>query len=151
VYYETIVFTERLKIMENKTMKSRVMSLGNKLAAKESELGRSEAFVRAWAIVKAGSLTLPVRGVTFGNRQTALRRLTAYRPEEVWAFIVPEPSNRYDRKALAVMVGVQNGRGLYRLGYVPRERARAAASLGKIPALRITDGGIMGAKVTLGV
>ncbi|GHU81789.1 hypothetical protein FACS189468_5050 [Spirochaetia bacterium] len=79
---------------------------------------RKAAFVQAWIIVKAGGLTLPVRGVSFGNRQEALRRLARYNPADVRAVLVPEPSNPVDPAAVAVMVGVQGGRGLYRLGYV---------------------------------
>jgi hypothetical protein len=138
--------------MESKELKSKAMSLGNKLAGKASGLTRHEAFVKAWSIVKAGGLSLPVRGVSFGSRQEALRRLAGYAPEQVKAFIVPEPSNRYDPHALAVMVMVQNGRGIYCLGYLPRERAGiATAFLGRVPALRVIGGGIYGAKVTLGI
>jgi hypothetical protein len=73
--------------------------------------------------VKAGGLELAVRGVSFGNRQEALRRLARYNPADVRAVLVPEPSNPADPAAVAVMVGVQGGRGLYRLGYVPRTLA----------------------------
>jgi hypothetical protein len=39
------------------------------------------------------------------------------------------------------MVGVQNGRGLYRLGYVPRTLAPVVAALGgQLPALRVVSG-----------
>jgi hypothetical protein len=60
---------------ELKNRLSKVMNLGNKLAPR---MGRHDAFVRAWVIVKAGGLTLPVKGVTFGTRQEALKRLAAY-------------------------------------------------------------------------
>jgi hypothetical protein len=103
-------------------------------------MGRHDAFVRAWAIVKAGGLTLPVKGVTFGTRQEALKRLAAYSPEQVRAVLVPEPENPADPSALAVMVGVQGGKGLYRLGYVPRNMAPVAAALGgQLPALRVVS------------
>jgi hypothetical protein len=49
------------------------MTLGNKLAPRMGE--RRAAFVQAWIIVKAGGLEVAVRGVSFGNRQEALRRL----------------------------------------------------------------------------
>ncbi len=99
--------------MTNREQKSKVMALGNRLA---SHMGgdRSAAFVRAWAIVKAGGLELAVRGVSFGNRQEALKRLAAYNPAQVRAVLVPERLNPADPAAVAVMVGVQNGRGLYR-------------------------------------
>jgi hypothetical protein len=126
-------------------MKSKVMTLGNRLA---SRMGRSAAFVRAWQIVKAGGLELAVRGVSLGNRQEALRRLAGYAREQVRAFIVPEPTNPVDPQAVAVMVGVQNGKGLYRLGYLPREYAPAAASI-RVTGLRVLEGDIRGARITL--
>jgi hypothetical protein len=42
---------------------------------------------------------------------------------------------------MAVMVGVQGGKGLYRLGYVPRTLAPVAAVMGgQLPALRVVSG-----------
>jgi hypothetical protein len=122
-------------------LKSKVMTLGNRLAPRMGD--RRAAFVRAWAVVKAGGLELAVRGVSFGNRQEALRRLARYNPADVRAFLVPEPENPADPAAVAVMVGVQNGRGLYRLGYVPRTLAPVVAALGGasgLPALRVVAG-----------
>ena len=137
---------------------SKVMTLGNRLAPRMGG-DRKAAFVQAWAIVKAGGLELAVRGVSFGNRQEALRRLAAYNPAQVRAFIVPEPENPVDPAALAVMVGVQGGKGLYRLGYVPRTMATVAAALGgKDAAVRVVSGSwgraqktTFGARVALGV
>jgi hypothetical protein len=115
------------------------MALGNKLAANGKD--RSAAFVRAWAIVKAEGLTLTVKGVTFGNRQEALQRLTFYSPEQVKAFIVPEPENPADPSALAVMVMVNGGARAYHLGYVPKEQTAAVKALGPKPAtLRVVSG-----------
>jgi hypothetical protein len=131
--------------MTNREMKSRVMSLGNRLAAR---MNRSDAFIQAWAIVKAGTIELAVKGVSFGARQEALRRLASYSPSDIKAFIVPETSNPVDHKAAAVMVGVQNGKGLFCLGYLPAEYAPAAPSL-KASALRILNGDIMGARISL--
>jgi len=114
--------------MKNRELKSKVVRLGNRLAPKLGS--KSAAFKRAWAIVKAGGVELAVKGVTFGNRQEALKRLAAYKPEQIRAFLMPEPENPADRNAVAVMVGVQNGRGLYRLGYVPRGMAAVASVMG---------------------
>jgi hypothetical protein len=94
--------------MTNAELKSKAMTLGNKLAPR-MDGDRRAAFVEAWAIVKAGGLEIPVRGVSFGNRQEALRRLASYRPQDVRAVLVPEPSNPVDPAAVAVMVGVQGG------------------------------------------
>jgi hypothetical protein len=135
--------------MTSRETKSKVMKLGNKLAR---NMDRRTAFVRAWAIVKAGALELVVRGVTFGNRQEALRRLTAYNPADVRVWLVPEPSNPADKNAVAVMAGVNWGRGLYRLGYVPREQTGVVNSLPRQKAaLRVVGGDIYGAKLRLAV
>jgi hypothetical protein len=118
--------------------KSAVCRIANRISR---DVSRHDAFAQAWAIVKAGGLTLQVRGVSFGNRQEALRRLAAYAPDRVRAFIVPEPENPVDPAALAVMVGVQGGKGLYRLGYVPRTMVPIAAALGgKRAAVRVVSG-----------
>jgi hypothetical protein len=114
--------------MTSKELKSKVMTLGNKLAPRMGG-DRKAAFVEAWAIVKAGGLEVAVRGVSFGNRQEALKRLAAYAPEQVKAVLVPEPENPADPAAAAVMAGVQGGRGLFRLGYVPRTLAPVMAVL----------------------
>ena len=133
--------------MTNREMKSKVMAIGNRLS---SRMDRHDAFVRAWAIVKAGGLELAVKGTSFGNRQEALKRLAAYAPEQVRAFVVPEPENAADRKAARVMVGVQNGRGLYCLGYLPAEYAPAVGGF-KAAGLRVLDGDIRGARLALAV
>jgi hypothetical protein len=126
--------------MTNKELKSKVMGLGNRLAPRMGG-DRSAAFARAWAICKAGGLELAVQGVSFGNRQEALKRLAAYSPDQVMAVLVPEPANPADPAAVAVMVGVQGGRGLFRLGYVPRNMAPVVSALGsKLPALRVVSG-----------
>jgi hypothetical protein len=129
--------------MTKREMKSKVMSLGNRLAAKGQD--RSAAFVRAWAIVKAGGLALAVKGVTFGNRQEALKRLAAYPPAQLRAVLVPEPGNKHDPAAVAVLVGVNGGKGLFRLGYVPREITPVLAAMRgthalQYPALRVVSG-----------
>jgi hypothetical protein len=136
--------------MTNSELTSKVMTLGNKLAPRLGD--RRAAFVEAWAIVKAGGLELAVRGVSFGNRQEALRRLARYNPADIRAVLVPEPENPAVPRALAVMVGVQNGRGLYRLGYVPRTLVPVAAVLGgRLPSLRLVEGDIRGARLRLAV
>jgi hypothetical protein len=138
--------------MTNSELKSKVMTLGNKLAPRMGG-DRKAAFVEAWAIVKAGGLELAVKGVSFGNRQEALRRLAGYAPEQVRAVLVPEPENPRDPAAVAIMVGVNGGRGLYRLGYVPRNLAPVVAALrGQLPRLRLVEGeNNRGARLALAV
>jgi hypothetical protein len=48
--------------MTNSELKSKVMTLGNKLAPRMRD--RRATFVEAWAIVKAGGLELAVKGVS---------------------------------------------------------------------------------------
>jgi hypothetical protein len=144
--------------MTNSELKSKVMTLGNKLAPRMGG-DRKAAFVEAWTIVKAGGLELAVKGVTFGNRQEALRRLAVHNPADIRAVLVPEPSNPVDPGAVAVMVGVNGGKGLFRLGYVPRNMAPVVAALaGQLPALRVVAGTwgranktTLGARVALAV
>jgi hypothetical protein len=139
LYTDTETVTE-VMTMINQEMKARVMSLGNRLAPRMGG-DRTAAFVKAWAIVKAGGLELAVKGVSFGNRQEALKRLARYEPAQRRAFLMPEPENKADPAAVAVMVGVQNGRGLYRLGYVPANMAAVVSAMGaKLPALRVVSG-----------
>jgi hypothetical protein len=119
--------------------KSAVCRIGNKLAAQGMD--RRAAFRETWAIVKAGGLELVVRGVSFGTRQEALRRLAGYAPGQVRAVLVPEPANPRDPGAVAVMVGVQGGRGLYRLGYVPRNLVPVVSALRRqLPRFRLVEG-----------
>ena len=136
--------------MTNREMKSKVMSLGNRLAPRMGG-DRSAAFVQAWVIVKAGAVVLPVRGVMAGNRQEALRRLNAYKPAQIRAFLMPEPENKLDSHAIAVMVGVNGGRGYYRIGYIPvTETAKAAAIRGKV-SISVLPGDINGARLSIAV
>ena len=126
--------------MNNKELKSKVVTLGNKLAPRMGG-DRKAAFVRAWAIVRAGGLELAVKGVSFGNRQEALKRLAAYAPDQVKAVLVPEPTNPADPAAVAVLVGIQGGKGLFRLGYVPADLTAVVSALGaKLTALRVVCG-----------
>jgi hypothetical protein len=152
------VIIKEIETMTNKELKSKVMTLGNKLAPRMGE-DRRATFIQAWAIVRAGGLELAVRGVSFGNRQEALKRLARYAPERVRAVLVPEPSNPADPAAVAVMVGVNGGKGLYRLGYVPQNLVPVAAALGgKLPSFRVVCGAwgwanktTFGARVSLAV
>jgi hypothetical protein len=125
--------------MTDSELKSKVMTLGNKLAPRMGD--RRAAFVEAWAVVRAGGLELAVRGVSFGTRQEALRRLARYAPEQVRAVLVPEPSNPADPAAVAVMVGVQGGKGLFKLGYVPANLTQVVSVIrGQLPAVRVVSG-----------
>jgi len=128
--------------------KATVCRIANRLSRTVS---RKEAFTEAWRIVKNGAVSFPVRGVTVGSRQEALRRLAKYEPANVRAFIMPEPENPADRNALAVMVGVNYGKGYYKLGYIPADStAYAAAVRGKV-SIKVIGGDIRGCRLTLAV
>jgi hypothetical protein len=121
-------------------LKSKVVTLANRLTSK-LEGDKSAAFIRAWAIVKAGGLELAVKGTSFANRQEALKRLAAYAPNQIRAVLVPEPENKTDHNAIAVMCGVQGGKGLFRLGYVPANLTAVVSAIGgQLPALRVVSG-----------
>ena len=136
--------------MKNSEMKSKVVTLANRLT---SRMGgdKSAAFTRAWSICKAGGLELAVKGTSFGNRQEALRRLNAYEPAQIRAFLMPEPENSADKNAIAVMVMVQNGCGVYKLGYVPAGETAAAAAVRGRASIKVLAGDIRGARLTLAV
>jgi len=148
--------------MTNRELKSKVVSLGNRLAPR-MDGDRSAAFIRAWQIVKAGGLELAVKGVSFGNRQEALKRLAAYPQDQLRAVLVPEENNPADKNAVAVLVGVNGGKGLFHLGYAPRELAPVLAAMRglhtlQFPALRIVSGTwgyshrtTYGARIALGI
>jgi hypothetical protein len=133
--------------MANRETKQKVMALGNRLS---SRMDRSAAFRQAWKIVRNGGIELSVKGETYGLRQEAVKRLANYKSEQVWAFRVPEPENSADKKAAAVYVGVQYGKGLFCMGYLPREYAPARAAF-RTAGIRVLDGDIRGARVALAV
>jgi hypothetical protein len=101
------------------------------------------------AFVKAGSIEIRVAGVTFGSRQTALKRLASYNPSQVRAYLAPEPENPVDRNAVAVMVGIQEGRGFYKLGYVPAGNTGLVKAVRGVPHVKVLPGTTYGARVTI--
>lgn len=126
---------------------AKVCRIANKIPRSVS---RKEAFTTAWRIIKNGGYEVKVSGVSFQNRQEALRRLTTHDPQHIHAVLVPEFDNPYDSNAIAVQVMVDGGKGAYRIGYVPKtETAIVKTFLGTIPALEVFDGDICGAKVRL--
>ena len=148
--------------MTNLELKSKVVTLANRLAPRMGG-DKSAAFVRAWAIVKAGGLEIAVKGTSFGKRQEALKRLATYPQDQLKAVLVPEENNPADKNAIAVLVGVNGGKGLFHLGYAPRELAPVLAAMRglhtlQFPALRVVSGTwgwagktTFGARVALGI
>jgi hypothetical protein len=90
-------------------------------------------------------------GTSFGRRPEALARLASYAPSQVRAFIVPEPENPVDPKALKIMAGVQGGRGLFCMGYIPREGIPVVAALRTLPTVRVTGDTVKGLRLRFAV
>ena len=62
-------------------IKSKVMTIANALVKRG--VSRSAAMVRAWITVKLRRLEVKAVGVTHGNRQTLLERLTRYSDDDI--------------------------------------------------------------------
>ena len=67
-----------------------VATLANKINGKIKNL--SAAFKKAWAVIKGKTIQSKISGVTFGNTQKALSRLTKYAPEAVGVELVKNPA-----------------------------------------------------------
>jgi hypothetical protein len=85
--------------------------------------------------------------VSFGNRQEALKRLARYAPDQVRAVLVPEPENPADPQALKIMAGVQGGRGLFCMGYIPCEAVPVVVALRTLPAVRVVGDTVKGLRL----
>jgi hypothetical protein len=104
--------------------KSKVCVIANSLKG----MNRSEAFRKAWAIVKAATVETKVAGVTAGRRQEALEKLTRYDTDRINVILEREVANEYDNNAVAVKAAV-TGKGSYTVGYLPRTLAAMVAPL----------------------
>lgn len=109
-----------------KKTKSKVMTIANRLTAQG--YSRPAAMVKAWAIVKLGSMETKVAGVTFDKRQQAIQRLAQYDPAAISIRLERERGNVHDRSAVAVYAAVE-GKGSYHMGYLPRSLAQFIAPL----------------------
>jgi hypothetical protein len=126
---------------------SKVCSIANRIPR---TVGRKEAFAQARRIVQEGNLELKVAGVTFGSRQTALKRLTAYDPSQISVSLTPEPENPVDKDAVAIMVSV-NGGNAYRIGYVPAENTGIVKAFQGSAHIKVLPGDIYGARLSIAV
>jgi hypothetical protein len=141
---------EAIKLSICEPQKKTKQSVGRSANRIPRSMSRKEAFQTAWKIVKAGGYEIKVVGVTFYNRQEALKRLATYDPKNIHTFFVPEHDNQYDSNAIAVKVLVDGSKNVYRLGYVPKgETAIVKAFLGTAPELKVLDGDICGAKIRI--
>ena len=109
-----------------KGIKSKVMTIANALV--KQGVSRSAAMVRAWITVKLRAIQTKAAGVTHGNRQTLLERLTRYKPEDITVTLQREKNNAYDNNAIQIVASVRN-KGAAVIGYINRELAAAIAPL----------------------
>ena len=107
-------------------IRRQVATIANRINKKLNDL--SAAFKRAWQIVKGRELISKIAGVTFGNRQAALRKLEQYEATAVNVTLEREAGNEYDPNAVKVNVSVGSG-AAYHLGYIPKDLAAILAPL----------------------
>lgn len=107
-------------------IKSKVMTIANALV--KQGVSRSAAMVRAWITVKLRRMEVRAAGVTHGNRQTLLERLTRYSADDITVTLQREQSNAHDRNAIQIVATVRN-KGAAVIGYINRELAAALAPL----------------------
>ena len=117
----------------------KVLTLANRLA-KANGGDKLAAFIQAWQLVRTAGLEIPCKGVMQGKRQEALKRLARYEPSQIKAVFVPEPENKADPHAIKICVGVQGGKGIFCIGYVPRNlTAIVTAMSAQLPAVRVVS------------
>ncbi len=109
-----------------KSMHSKVMTIANRLV--KQGYNRSNAMCKAWALVKMPLIETKVAGVTFGKRQKAIEHLSRYNPDQISIRLYRDAENTRDSNAVAVYAKVE-GKGGYRMGYLPRALAAFVAPL----------------------
>lgn len=107
-------------------MKSKVMTIANHLV--KQGMSRSAAMVQAWITVKLRRIDTKTAGVTHGNRQKLLARLSRYSPEDITIKLQHEQDNAADKNAVQVIAAVK-GKGSAVMGYLNRQLAAAIAPL----------------------
>ena len=125
-------------------MKSKVMTIANHLV--KQGMSRSAAMVQAWSVwrnmeiftystsdilrqtgVKLHRIETKTAGVTRGNRQKLLARLSRYSPEDITIKLQHEQDNAAD-KNVQVIAAVR-GKGSAIMGYLNRQLAATIAPL----------------------
>lgn len=101
-----------------------VCTMANRL--KKEGLSLSQAFRKAWKRVKA-STKIRVAGTTSGNIQERLKFMKQFPVETMQAELVRDPENRFDRKAIQVVVHLRSINRKTVIGYIPRELASCLA------------------------
>ncbi len=102
------------------------MTIANALV--KQGVSRSAAMVRAWITVKLRRMEVKAAGVTHGNRQTLLERLTRYKLDNITVTLRREQNNAHDCNAISIVAAVRN-KGSAVIGYINRELAAALAPL----------------------
>ena len=117
-----------------KGIKSQVMTIANALV--KQGVSRRAAMIRAWITVKLRAIQTKATGVTHGNRQKLIERLTRYSPKEITVQFRREKDNAHDKNAVQIVATVC-GKGSAIIGYINRELVALAPLLDK--GARITS------------
>lgn len=96
-------------------IKSKVMTIANSLV--KQGVSRSAAMVRAWITVKLRAIQTRAAGVTHGNRQTLLERLTRYSSDAITVTLQREQNNAHDFNAIQIVAAVRS-KGTTVIGYI---------------------------------
>lgn len=112
--------------MNKDSKNSRALTIANFLV--KQGVSRSEAMRRAWRTVKQRVIHTKTAGVTHGNRQALLYRLTRYSADLISITLRREPENAADKNAVQVIAAVK-GKGSAVMGYLNRQLAEAIAPL----------------------
>ena len=107
-------------------IRKKVTTMANRLV--KMGLTLSTAFKKAWELVKGKTIVTKVKGVTFGNGQRVLERLTHYQPKQITVQLERELYNLYDSNAIAVNIGIKN-KGIVKIGYLPAPLAKIISPL----------------------
>ncbi len=107
-------------------VRKRVMTIANKLKKTGSSL--SESLKLAWHLIKKQTLSLNVKGTSFGKRQQALSHLTHYSKDKIEVHLVREPKNSFDADAVVVIIRVV-GKGSYKFGYISKNISKVISIL----------------------
>ena len=102
-------------------MKSKVMTIANHLV--KQGMSRSATMAQAWITVKLRRIDTKTAGVTHGNRQILLARLSRYSSEDITIKLQHEQDNAADKNAVQVIAAVR-GKESAVMGYLNRQLAR---------------------------
>lgn len=108
------------------TIKSKVMTMANRFV--KQGFPRSVAMKKAWGVAKNPDINTKVKGVTMNRRQEAIAHLNRYAAVDISITLERESGNAADSNAVAVIATVQ-GKGSYKMGYLPRYLAMVIAPL----------------------